>query len=117
MDLHAAHTQATFNLFTALIQLDGGGLKRQFYGIPFISDPPFLPEDPTRRLAGRWATSTLHHELTHLASVRVTRLGWALGLEGAETPASIPPRPRRHCRATRFVRRLCAADRGLRANP
>jgi hypothetical protein len=79
MDLQNASATASFNPFAVFLQLEGGALEREFYGLPFISDPPYLQLGPDRR----WATSTIHHELTHLASIRVTHLGWVLGVEAA----------------------------------
>jgi hypothetical protein len=76
MDLWDSQRLGNYEPFAVLLQLIGGGVSREFYGsIPFISDPP--------RINGRWITSTLHHELTHLASVRTTRLGRAFSIEGA----------------------------------
>ena len=75
MDLRSTQKQASWHPFTGLIEYEGAWAERAFYGIPFVSDPPMVD--------GRSVVTTIHHELTHHACARTTRLGFAFSAEAA----------------------------------
>jgi hypothetical protein len=66
---------------------DGGWSTRPFFGNPFMVEPHFdVVEEASKagpHRVGRTRISTVHHELTHLACARATRLGLVLGTAAA----------------------------------
>jgi hypothetical protein len=73
--LRSARRDAHWHPFTGLIEHEGIVENYEFHALPFVSDPP--------RMEDRSVATIIHHELTHHASARTTRLGFAYSAEAA----------------------------------
>jgi hypothetical protein len=75
MDLRSARYDAYWHPFTGLIEHEGVWAVHAFHGLPFVVEPPMVDD--------RSVATIIHHELTHHACARTTRLGFAYSAEAA----------------------------------